>query len=749
MIVAALLFLLAVLSVQQLTSLPNVYVLAACGVLGLLLASFRFWRSALFVFAFLWACGFAMLRLNDRLTPELEGVELPITGQIISLPDVEDRRISFDFAPDNQQLPSKIRLSCYETQQVFKVGQRWAFNVKLKRPHGSLNPNGFDYEKLLLTQGIGAVGYVRPEPKPQFLDQGAWSIQVWRQRIADELAKYTDGENLALIKALTIGDGSAISQQDWEVFRKTGTTHLIVISGSHVGLIAGLVYFLILKSWAWTGVLRYSPPKVAAISALILGVFYSALAGFSTPTQRAAVMLTVAMLAILYQRHTRPLQTLAAAVIAVLLYDPFAVLSAGFWLSFIAVALIIYSVSGRLGKINIVWETLKLNGVMSLGLAPLTLLFFQQVTLISPVANLIAVPVISFIIVPLSLLAVIFLGFAPVLADALLWISEQSLQLLMRFLTASAAFPLATYNHATPSLWAIMSASVGVLLLLAPRGSPARFLGLFLLLPLIFNKPQRPAQGELSLTLLDVGQGLAIAVQTAEHDLIYDTGAKFSDTSDQGKNVVLPFLRQQGVNQLDMLMISHGDNDHIGGADSILKNISVKKLLTSAPKQLANYPLELCRAGQSWQWDGIEFNILSPDNSIQSDNNNSCVLHIKTQNGNILLTGDIEAEAEHHLVQLYGNTLHAKILIAPHHGSHTSSTEPFLNALKPDTILISSGYRNMFGHPHPEVISRYQHQHITYFNSADTGAISLYLKNGKWEIEKTRELDSRYWNFKP
>lgn len=749
MIVAALLFLCAVTFAHHLSVLPHLSYLGLGVVLVCALVYFRYWRYALCVFAFLWACGFATLRLNDRLNAELEGVEQRITGEIVSLPDIEDRRISFDFVADNQDLPSKMRLSCYETEQTFKVGQRWSLTVKLKRPHGSLNPNGFDYEKLLLTQGIGAVGYVRSHPKAEFLGDGAWSIQVWRQMIADKLAQHTSAQNLALIKALTIGDGSAISQTDWEVFRKTGTTHLIVISGSHVGLIAGLVYVLCLKFWAWTGVLRYSPPKVAAWAALILGVFYSALAGFSTPTQRAAVMLTVAMVALIYQRHVRPLHTLAAALIAVLLYDPFAVLSAGFWLSFIAVALIIYTVSGRLGQLNVVWETLKLNAVMLLGLAPLTLLFFQQVTLIAFTSNAIAVPVISFIIVPLSLLAVCFLWFAPALADVLLWVSEQSLQLLMRYLTASATLPLATYNHAESSLWAIMSASLGILLLLAPRGIPARFLGLFLLLPLIFNKPQRPAQGELNLTLLDVGQGLAIAVQTAEHDLIYDTGAKFSDTSDQGKNVVLPFLRQQGVNQLTLLMISHGDNDHAGGADSVLKNIEVKKLLTSAPKQLSAYPLELCRSGQSWQWDGIQFEILSPDNSIQSDNNNSCVLHIKTKHGNILMTGDIEAEAEQHLVQYYGDKLNAKILIAPHHGSHTSSTELFLNAVKPETVLISAGYRNMFGHPHPDVLSRYQKRHMSYLNSADSGAISLALKNGVWTIKKTRDSDSRYWNFKP
>jgi competence protein ComEC len=751
MLGSALSLLIGILLVQQLPLLPDIQWLVLGGVVAGIMAWLRYWRGLFFVLGVLWAIVFAMTRLSDALSADMEGV-VPVTGMIASLPEYDERRVSFDFIVSDspKPLPNKIRLSWYSPQQAIKAGQHWSFTVKLKRPHGFFNTSSFDYEKQLFIEGIGATGYIRPKIQSVLLGQkSAWlSISVWRQSITDKLSELLpNSPSLGLIKALTIGDGGAISQNQWEVFRKTGTTHLVVISGSHIGLIAGLVYFLVLRLWAWMGILRWSPQHLAAIVALVVGVFYSALAGFSVPTQRAAIMLAVAMFAIISQRNPQPFHTLATALIAVLLFDPLAVLAAGFWLSFIAVALIIYTVAGRLGKLNIMLETLKLNGVMSLGLVPLTLLFFQQVSLISPIANAVAVPLISFLIVPFALLAVVLMFIAPDLASGLFWLVDELLQGLWWLLNQLAALPYAIISHTQPSIIALLFAVVAIVILLAPKGIPARWLGLVLLLPLIFTEKQSPATGDLKLTLLDVGQGLAAVIQTANHTLVYDTGAKFSADSDQGKNILLPFLHQQGVNKVDQLVISHGDNDHIGGAESLIKGIAVEKISTSVPDQLSDYQPEQCAAGQAWTWDGIQFTMLSPSEQLSSENNNSCVLQVQTASGNVLLTGDIEAQAETWLVKTYGEQLKAQILIAPHHGSKTSSTLSFLQAVQADTILIPAGYRNPFGHPHNQVIARYQTLNAHYLSSANSGEISVNLKNGVWSVQGLRQTDRHYWNF--
>jgi competence protein ComEC len=754
MIASALSLLAGILLVQQLPLLPDGRWLLLGGVVAGIMAWLRYWRRLFFVVGLVWAIGFALIRLADRLPANLEGIEIPVTGIIASLPEVDDRRVSFDFivTDSKQALPSKLKLSWYTSDQPIKAGEHWSFTVKLKRPHGNFNANGFDYEQLLFTQGIGATGYIRPQPKAVLLERdSAWfNVSVWRQTITDELsALLATSPSLGLIKALTIGDGSVITQDQWEVFRKTGTTHLVVISGSHIGLIAGLFYFLTLKLWAWTGILKWSPQQVAALVALIVGIFYSALAGFSVPTQRSVIMLAVVMLAIITQRNTRPFHILATALLAVLIIDPLAVLSTGFWLSFIAVSLIIYTVSGRLGKLKLIWETLKLNGVMSLGLAPLTLLFFQQLSVISPVANLFATPIISFLVVPLALLAITIMFIAPSVAVGLFFLVDWVLRGLWWLLDHLAKLPLATVSHTQPSLWALVFAVFSILILLAPRGLPARWLGLVLLLPLIFTDTKHPETGEIKLTLLDVGQGLAVVIQTAEHSLVYDTGAKFSVDSDSGKSVLLPFLRQQNINKIDQLIVSHGDNDHIGGAESLLQGIVVENVLTSAVEKLSDYQPVQCVAGQSWVWDDVKFTILSPAQQRHSDNDNSCVLKVQSRSGTALLTGDIEASAESWLVQTYGDNLKAKLLIAPHHGSKTSSTRGFLQAVQPEIILIPSGYRNSFGHPHSEVLARYQDIHARWLSSANSGAITVSQNQGVWQVQELRQTDSHYWNFKP
>jgi competence protein ComEC len=753
MIVSALSFLAGLSLVQQFPVLPGSQWLIAVTVVAGIMAWLRYWRWLFFVMGVLWAIVFAMTRLADRLPETLEGIDIPLKGLIADLPEQDERRTRFDFivTESAQKLPSKLRLSWYYPDQQIKAGQHWSFAVKLKRPHGSLNPGGFDYERWLFTEGIGATGYVRPSQKPVLLGRdSAWArIAVWRQSITDRLSlTLSDRPNIALIKALTIGDGNSITQKQWDVFRKTGTTHLVVISGSHVGLVAGLVYFLVLKLWAWTGLLAWSPQKVAAVAAMIVAVFYAGLAGFSVPTQRSVIMLAIVMLAIILQRNTRPFNTLAVALFAVLAFDPLAVLSAGFWLSFLAVSVIVYAVAGRLGKSGYFLEVTKINWATSVGLSPLLLLFFQQVSLISPLANFIAVPVISLLVVPLSLLAVLVMFSSTLLASKLFIIVDTALQALWWILVRLAELPLATINHGQPSVWALAFAIPGVLLFLAPRGIPVRWLSMVMFLPLVFTAPKKPETGGINMTLLDVGQGLSAVVQTANHWLVYDTGAKFSAESDMGQSALLPFLRLEGSDKIDKLIISHGDNDHIGGAASLMRGIPTEQVLTSVPQQLSSYSPVMCEAGQSWAWDKVRFTILSPQHAVVSENNNSCVLKIQSEHGTVLLTGDIEALAESWLIETYGNNIKANVLIAPHHGSKTSSTPKFLQAVQPEYVLIPAGYRNQFGHPHRDVLVRYKQLKAKVLNNADSGAITISVRDGSWVIQSLRETESKYWNIK-
>jgi competence protein ComEC len=752
MITAALSYLTGIMLVQQLPDMTRP------GFLMFLLPAFgvavwrRYWSAVFFLLGIVWAIGFALVRLHGQLPQALEGVDLKMTGRITGLPDVQDKNVRFDFTPTQaeNQLPSRIRLTWYQSNRPLKAGQTWTFTVKLKRPHGTVNPGGFDYERWLFTEGIGATGYIRSTPPPELIKEAAYTdVAGLRQAIADRLSGLSaDAHNLALIRALMIGDGSQITQAQWDVFRKTGTTHLIVISGSHIGLIAGFIFFLTVKCWAWTGLLRWPPPRIAAIIALIAAVFYAFLAGFAVPTRRAVIMLAIAMAAVIGQRNSRPFNTLAAALFAVLIADPLAVLSAGFWLSFFAVGLILFTIAGRLGKTKLFSGAIKLHWVTSLGLAPFLLFFFQQVSFIAPFANLLAVPIISLFVLPVSLFGLLLLPLSSTAAGLLLLPVDYALQGLMWLLTLMAQIPVATIHHPAPSYWALLTAMPGALWLLAPFGTPSRWLGGVMLLPLIFTAPDRPRPGEIRMALLDVGQGLAVSLQTADHWLVFDTGPQFSAESDMGRNVVVPYLHGQGADRIDALIVSHGDNDHIGGARSILSALPVTRLLTSAPNSLAEYAPLTCKSGQVWQWDNVNFTILAPKLLDPArDNNNSCVLKIQSENGTILLTGDIEAAAESWLIDQYGEALHADILVAPHHGSKTSSTWSFLKTVQPKFILIPAGYRNQFGHPHRSVLARYEKIGIKWLNTADSGAILAGLSKQGITVKAYRNMDRKYWRM--
>ncbi len=716
---------------------------------------FRLWRLMMYVIGLVWAGFFAAQHYEHILTSGLEGKDMVVTGTIASLPQLSDAGIRFDFiiepAETVVRLPSKLRITWYYPETAVKAGQRWRFTVRLKQPHGMMNPGTFDYEQWLFVNGIGATGYVRQEPAPLLLDNssGWFNLLKWRQHLADKLQEMLNGsEQLGIIQALVIGERDAIPARQWEVLRKTGTVHLMAISGLHIGLVAGLAYIAALKLSALSGSMRIAPPDIAALASLSLAVLYSALAGFSIPTVRALIMLVVAMSAIMLQRHTKPLNILSLAFLVTLLIDPFAVLSTGFWLSFFAVALIVFRLSGRRRKLGYWAAMLKINWATSIGLAPLLYFFFQQVSLIAPLANLIAVPLVSFIIVPMALFSSVLMEFVPFVADKLFRCLDLSLELLLGILTYLSELPFAGINGVQPDLWVLLLAMAGILLLLSPAGLPGRRLGLMLMLPLVAAKPEKIDPGMVKFTLLDVGQGLSAVVQTRNHVLVYDAGARLSADYDMGESVVLPFLRTRGLTQVNMLMISHGDNDHIGGAFSIIDHGAVENVVSSVPELFASGTASHCITGRQWTWDKVEFRILAPPvQGFAEENDNSCVLKVTSEFGNVLLTGDIEATAEQWLVKNYSGGLQAEILIAPHHGSKSSSSSAFIQMVKPQYILIPAGYRNRFSHPHAGVLSKYDNLGIDHFNTADQGALEVLLNSAQLTVNSYRQQAGNYWNW--
>lgn len=743
--------------IQQLPALPPLWLLWPPGLLAPVFMRRGLPLLAAVLLGWCWAGLFAAHRLAEAW-PAASGRQTVLAeGQVLDIPNPMQRGVRFDFRIDRTldsaagRMPLKVRISWYDAGQAVKAGEHWRLRLSLRPPRGMLNPGGFDYEQWLFAQNIRAVGYVRDSADnrklPDEPGMAGW-LPVWRQATHDRLDQALAGRPMAgLLKALTMGVEAEISSSQWEVLRKTGTAHLIAISGSHIGLVAGFIFVLTRYLCAGLGMMFWSPPRMAALAGLAAALLYSALANFAIPTQRALIMIAVAMGAVLLQRHQRVMRVMALALTAVVLWDPLAVLAPGFWLSFGAVALIAYGVSGRLattGHARLLW---RINWVTALGLAPLLLLFFGQVSLVSPLANLLAVPVLGTLLIPLCLSATLLLSLMPPLGQWLLGVAAAILSQAWSVLEWLAAWPWSQWTKADPPLWAIPFAVLGVLLLLAPRGIPARWLGAVCLLPALLHHPGRPQAGAFRFALLDVGQGLSAVVETRRYALVFDTGARLSPNYDMGSAVVEPYLRHRGIARIDTLVVSHGDNDHIGGAASLLRAFPVTAVYTSVPEKLQGATALDCHAGQQWEWDEVRFTMLGQVTPGEKENDNSCVLHVSGAGGSVLLTGDIEAAGERHLLAAQRDRLSSDILVAPHHGSKTSSTSAFLDAVAPRLVLIPAGYLNRFGFPHPSVMARYQAADIPVMTTGAAGAITLDVTPGSGPSppRSWREDDRRYW----
>ncbi|MBI3481209.1 MAG: DNA internalization-related competence protein ComEC/Rec2 [Nitrosomonadales bacterium] len=820
MVIFSISFVLGVWLLQQQAALPEFG--WACLLTGLPLTllipdkplSLRIARTLLLA-AFALCLGFyhaawqAGQRLAITLPDEWQGRDVEVIGVVAELPRNHEHGQRFSFAVETTVtpqagVPPRIYVSTYNDQQTpppaLHAGERWRLTLRLKQPHGSSNPYGFDFEAWALENNVRAVGYVNNKADNQRLtvlaDGYNYRIETWREAVRDKFnATLVDAPYAGVLSALAIGDQSSIPQNQWQVFTRTGVNHLMSISGLHITMLASVGFAL--TYWLWRRstrlTLRLPARKAAALVALLVALGYALLSGFAVPAQRTVYMVGAVAIALWLNRNFSPGQILCIALLGVLIPDPWSVLSPGFWLSFGAVALILYVTAYRLKRerresdsasarpsLTYPWRMLEEYGemqwAMTIGLIPMLLGLFQQVSLVSPLANAFAIPLVSLVVVPLALLGAVL----PL--DAPLWLAHSVMSWTMTLLEWLNGLPQAVWTQHAPPAWSIVAGMLGVLWILLPRGFTARWLGFLMLLPMFLNSPEPPTQGTVRLIVFDVGQGLAVAAQTRHHALLYDTGPDFSDGADSGNRILIPSLRAMGINTLDELILTHDDTDHIGGAASVLQAMHISRVSSSLPDghsllqqattsdettsystkppndsgQVAGYPASgrgqprRCMDGQAWQWDGVQFEMLHPDAASYhkeniSKNNRGCVLRISIGNQHILLTADIEKESEQQLLKEHPEQLPATLLVVPHHGSKTSSMDEFVAAIQPRYAVFTVGYLNRFGHPKQEVVQRYAHIGAELLRSDHDGAILVEMNSQSLKVERYRDTHRRYW----
>jgi competence protein ComEC len=709
----------------------------------------------------LWGCTWGYTLLAERVPAVIEGELIQAQGLILEPPQLRSfsrggqrQRFSFQIdrlscRADLTQCPQrlgKVLLSYYGDAHL-RAGQRWQFTLRLKQPWGLANPGSFNFQSWLAQHRFAATGYVR-EKDAELLSLPLWwhsPLQQWRQRIVDTLqAHFADRPSFGVLKALSLGDRSGINADQWALFQQFGLNHLVVISGLHVGMVAALGFLL--------G--RVFGLRSAHVAAALLALVYSAQAGFALPTVRALVMLFIVQLGALLRRKPKPLRSLVMALTVIALIDPLASHSAGFWLSFSAVALIFY--------LHAMWPGLRgwrlalcMQLCLSLYLGLLASFWFGGLGWLSPAANLIAIPVLTFWMAPLCLFASLMTLIAPLLPvchQLALWAWQLAAVPVEAFLHGAvyleqAALPLWLDYHA--SLGATLALLLALLLLAAHRAVPLRWLALLLLLLPVF--PHRPAltEGELQVTALDIGQGLAVIVRNRDAVVLYDTGAGDPDGPNMATSVIVPYLRELGIEKLDLLVISHADRDHASGVYSLHDRLEVAQTWYGDQPFNKLEGQQACRPGLIFARGKLHISVLHPADSLResySSNNRSCVLRVEHSGFAVLLPGDVEADVERLLVRNQATKLSAQVLVAAHHGSQTSSSGPFLRAVDPRWTIFSRGYRNRFGHPHASVLRRMGTMDIEILDTARDGAVSLRVIDGQLvNIERQRVTQRYYW----
>ena len=726
-----------------------------------------------------YVCWRSAVVLADQLPEAAMGRNLQVTGVVDSLPDRTTRGQRFllrvETTEAKQRIPELIQLSVWQKDadgeivssaipQNIQPGERWSFVVRLKRPHGLANPHGYDVEARLFEMGVRATGYIRSgERIDAFVATPSTLIARMRYQIRERfervlpLEEYPDA---GILTALAIGDQKAIPGALWQVFAKTGTTHLMSISGLHVTLFSGLVALFVAGLW------RRQPRLASRIPAQRAGVFcgwfaaafYTLIAGAGIPALRTLFMLSVGALAMLTGRHVSPFRILLLALIVVLLFDPWAGMSPGFWLSFVAVGLLLWTALAEHGGER---EQASLRQrlqqwvrgfgrtqwAVTIGTLPFLLIFFSQFSLISPLTNAIAIPWVSGVVTPLTILALV------VPWDPLLVLADGLLSPLMTLLSWASSLPVAVWHAPVPSSLVFTLALIGALWWLMPAGLPGRWMAIFLCLPLIWPRADQIPAGQALIDVLDVGQGLAVVVRTQHHTLLYDTGPYYSSAADAGDRVIVPYLRAIGVNRLDGMIVTHRDTDHAGGALSVLESMPIGWVADAPDTRFADLMpgvrQKTCATGREWSWDGVHFEFLHPaaDQRLkdQASNHQSCVLRVSTAGKSMLLTSDIETTDEERMVA--AGLSHSDVILVPHHGSGTSSGSAFLDAVQPEVAIIPVGYRNRYLHPKPSVLAAYEERKIKTFRSDADGMVQVSLPS--MAVTAYRQTHRRYWMDQP
>lgn len=723
-------------------------------------------RAALCLLGFTLGLLSATLRFQAQLDSgfptQWQRQDIPVTAKIVSLPKQRGSDISFRAivlaqtkSPDlAAMVGQRLQLSCYRCPFDIAPGEIWRFTVRLKQPHGYASPGAFDYEKHLFRHRLVAKGYLRLKSDNQRLSSAGLNINAWRlninRGITMALAQSSPDTHVGIstISALAVGDKSGFTQSQRQVLQASGLSHLFAISGLHIGLIFTVTLLLsrgLLNRFAMLFE-RYPRPYLCLLPAMTCATLYAALAGFSVSTQRALVMLAVFVICRLWTLEASLLKVLLIAASLLLLYDPFSILDPGFWLSCSAV-LIIHMATVRNDKIGL----FTLQPALWLGMLPLTVLFFGQLSWVSPLLNLIAVPLFCAILIPLTLLAVVLneLG-ASVFAEPILGALNTFYIGLFSLLDWVVAQPAAKTPVSGFVWWH------GVLFVALAVAYCARRWWLHLVWPLLLASLAIPGfaasalattQGDrLKLTLLDVGQGLAIVIQTGEAVTVYDTGPRYSSGFSAAQAVLLPYLRHEGIQRIDRLIVSHADNDHIGGYQTLVDALPVRELVSSRVDKLP--AARECLAGQYWREGATSFSMVSPQaETPKGSNNRSCVLRLEHGGVSVLITGDIEKQVERFLVDTKAH-LQADILLIPHQGSKTSSTASFLDAVQPTLALVAAGYLNHYGHPHEDVTRRYAERDIEIVSTIDSGSVEIDISEFGYFVRPYRQLESRFWHWR-
>lgn len=697
-----------------------------------------FRRSALVLTALLalaWASLVLQLNLADRLDPQLNGSTLTVEGRIEGLPEVYGDYTRFRFQPEARRLtmplphtlPHTLLAYWYRNPPALAPGELWQLEVQLKPPWGRVNFDGSDRERWLFAEAIGGLATVRSGERLQELDTYHFGWHAWRHAVRERIYQaHSDHADRAIVAALALADRSGLTPRQREILSRTGTAHLLAISGLHIGLAALFGFWLtrlliMLVPLSWSAGKAY---PAALLSSLAAAVVYAALAGFGTSTVRALVMLAVGVLVLLTRRTVHPGRAILSALAVVLILDPLAILGAGFWLSFSAVGVLLLLFSGGSGADQGWWRVmLRAQAGIMVVLLPLGAFWFQMLSPSGFIANLVAIPWVSAIVVPLVLLGLILMPLSAVLSSWAFSIATHAANLLLRVLGALAGLPAASLPLIQPSLWLLGLASLGALCLLLPRGLGHRWLGLLLLLPL-FAVARPPTEQQIRLDVLDVGQGTAMLVNSHRHLLLYDSGPGDGEDFDLVDQVIVPAVLQSGHPAPDRILISHADLDHAGGLGRLQQRYPGALIHASLPRSVVG--IQVCKQGLQWEWDGMSFRVLHPSAHLPYlGNDSSCVLSVETATLTMLLPGDISTAIEQRLLR--GGIGPLDFLLVPHHGSKTSSSADFLSAVQPGMAVATAGLGNRFGFPRPAVRQRYLDVGTPLWSTDACGAIRIEL----------------------